>query len=339
MQLSLIHGSLKTPGMNVIKHSETFYSEDIPIVKAAWKTVIEAEPIFHALPLHRTFGQKTIAFDWRETLIEKDSNESIVPGLDGERCIESFFQVVPCKSTPGRWDRSTIIWTVHHALIDGYSASLVFDKVRTVANGTDVQRGPSFWQLARDLRQFQQLHRERGNAYWLAKREIGGSSKGELLLPLPDEKIDQTLGLDGSDVIIDITSIQDKLHSIARDINVTPAAFFNSAWALVLATYVDSDAVVFGAVLSGRGIPLPNAMSTVGPLVNTLPLSVKIERNISVKDFIRSVFQNLVELEGFEWTTPANGFSRQFESALAVQHQRPNPSNFENRGDTFVHPS
>lgn len=328
MQLSLIHGTLKMPGMNVINHSETFYSEDIPIMKSAWKTVMEMESIFHASSLQQYFGEKTIAFDWRETLTGNDANENIFEDPDGDRCIGSFFEVVPCKSIQGQRNRSTVTWIVHHALVDGYSAAIILDKVRTVANGIDVQAGPSFWQLARNLRQFQQSHHERGNAFWLQKSALSNSSTGELLLPVPCEELDSTPSSISSDVIIDIASLQVTVCSTARDINVTPAAFFNAAWALVLATYADSDAVVFGAVLSGRSLPLPNAMTVIGPLVNTLPLLVDIKRDTSVKDFILSVFQNLVELEAFQWTTPANGFSRQYESALAVQFQQPNPSKF-----------
>ena len=328
MQLSLLHGTLKTPGMNVIRHSETFYSEDIPIMKSAWKTVMEMEPIFHASSLQEYFGEKTITFDWREPRTENDTNESIVENPGDDRCIGSFFEVVPCELIQGQRNRSIVSWIVHHALVDGYSAALILEKVRTVANGIDVQAGPSFWQLARDLRQFQQSHRERGNAFWLQKSALSNSSTGELLLPVPGEEINSTPSSIGSDVIIDIISLQDRLVSTARDINVTPAAFFNAAWALVLATYADSNAVVFGAVLSGRSLPIPNAMTVVGPLVNTLPLLIEIKRETSVKDFILSVFQTLVELEAFQWTTPANGFSRQYESALAVQLQQPNPSKF-----------
>lgn len=322
MQLSLIHGTLKTPGMNIITHCETYYSHYIPTMKAAWKTVVEMEPIFQVLPLKKFLEEDRKVFDWRDATAVEEGDEKDGKGLCDENRIGSFFRVVPCTVAPKQLSRSKIIWIVHHSLIDGYSASLVFDKVRRVANGMSVQPGPPFSRLAEDLRLFQQSHRDEGNAYWLKKLEQSNDAKTELLLPYVDEDAGQARN---AEVVSDLSSVVEKLRSAARDMNVTPAAFFNAAWALVLATYADSDMVAFGAVLSGRNLPLPNVAAVVGPLVNTLPLYVNINRSLSVQEFVRSVFENLMELAEFQWTTPEHGFSRSFESALSMQFGPPDP--------------
>lgn len=320
MQMSLIHGTLKTPGMNIITHFETYYSDHIPVMKAAWKTVIEMEPIFQAVTLSKFLEEDRKVFDWYDATSVHQGDPGAIKKLCKESRIGSFFRVVPCRTAPGQRSRSTIIWIVHHSLIDGYSASLVFDKVRKVANGLNVLPGPPFWRLAKDLESFQQLHRDEGNAYWQKKLEQYNGAKTELLLPFVDEGSDQA---GSAEVVSDLSSIVEELQSITRAINVTPAAFFNAAWALVLATYADSDLVVFGAVLSGRNLPLPNVAGVVGPLVNTLPLFVNIERTVSVKEFVRLVFESLTELAEFQWTKPCNGFSRNFESALSIQFAQP----------------
>lgn len=322
MQLALIHGTLKSPGTNIIAHSETYYSDDIPTMKAAWKTVIEMEPIFEVSSLKEFLEEDKKVFDWSDADGAVHDHQKVLQGILKENRIGSFFQVVTCTTPPGQRSRSTIIWIVHHALIDGYSAALVFEKVRKVANGRRVQPGPSFSQLVRDLEIFQQSHRGEGDSYWLRKLDQNASAKTELMLPFVDNQNDQAWG---AEVVVDYSLFAEKLDSTAVDINVTPAAFFYAAWALVLATYSDSGTLSFGAVLSGRNLPLPNVTAVVGPFVKTLPLFVDIDRTVSVKEFVRSVFENLVELADFQWTNHENKFSRNFESALSVQFAQPVP--------------
>lgn len=320
MQLSLIHGTLKSPGTNIITHSETYYSDDIPTMKAAWKTVIEMEPIFGDSSLTKFLEEDRKVFDWYDAVESVDDQSKALEGLLQENRIGSFFQVVTCTTPPGLRSRSTIIWIVHHALIDGYSAALVFDKVRKVANGLKVQPGPPFSQLVRDLEIFKESHRDEGDSYWLRKLGQSASAKTELMLPFVDGQNGQART---AEVVVDYKPFAGELHSTALDINVTPTALFYAAWALVLAKYSDSNIISFGAVQSGRNLPLPNVAAVVGPFVNTLPLFVDIDRTASVKELIRSVFENLVELAEFQWTNPENKFSRNFESALSMQFAQP----------------
>lgn len=46
MQLALLYGSQKNPGTNIINYHESYHPEDLPILKRAWKALVEAEPIF-----------------------------------------------------------------------------------------------------------------------------------------------------------------------------------------------------------------------------------------------------------------------------------------------------
>ena len=101
--------------------------------------------------------------------------------------------------------------------------------------------------------------------------------------------------------------------------NVTSATLYNTAWALVLSKYADSSTVTFGVVLSGRDLPLAGVKEINGPLIITHPLSVKVDPGLSASAFILSVMEALAKLAEFQRTTPENGFSSDFDSALAVQ--------------------
>ena len=319
MQLSLIHGSMKTPGMNVIVHGIPIYTKDIPMMKLAWKTVIEQEPIFQMKALLPKNGK---AFNWHVENEDNRMNEGFTFNPSDGSQIGSFFDVIAQESTANLEPRSTIIWRVHHALVDGYSASVIFNKVRRVAAGESVQPGPNFAETVKEFKLLQNQRRGEGNAYWAKIYAENADAASQLLLHHRnwDVKLDQS----ETDVkTINIGPYYYDICRVARDSNITPSIFFNAAWALVLAKHSDSDAVMFGAVLSGRDLPLSDAMTVVGPLVNTLPLFITLDRKSSVKVFLQSVFRRMLELREFQWTTPDNGYSRNFQSALAVQSVLP----------------
>ncbi|KAM3418422.1 hypothetical protein BST61_g4411 [Cercospora zeina] len=262
LQIAFIHSSIKHPGRNFIVHSETYATtEHISALKEAWKQVIASEPIFNQdFPQHEALEDVTESFNW-EHVVEEDSPED----QQLKHGIGSFFQVrtVDCNF-------SKLIWTVHHSLIDGYSAVMVARKVLSIVNGPETEGSAS--------------------------------------------------------IVVDLEGITSEIQSQARDMGITPTTIFNAAWGLVLSRYCDSDLVSFGAVLCGRCIPMAGALETVGPLLTTLPFMVRIDRSKSVQDFLRSTFDESVELESHQWTTSDHGFNRDFETAVSLQFDFPNCS-------------
>ncbi|KAF9881767.1 nonribosomal peptide synthase [Colletotrichum karsti] len=125
-------------------------------------------------------------------------------------------------------------------------------------------------------------------------------------------------GVEGVDVSadqmhIDLTFKPEEYRSIknaAQQCSVTPATFFYAAWALCLGLYTDSENVVVGAVLSTRNLGLSGSFETIGPMVNTLPLQVDLCWEVSVRDFVKDVFDRMRRLMHYSWTTPDNGFTR-----------------------------
>ena len=324
MQLSLIHGSLKTPGMNIITYSETYYTKDISTLRMAWKTVIDTEPIFNSSAFNQFGRDSCERFLWHEESSVKDEEESrkIIETLRKVNQIGSSFHVFPRKPTPDGDSLSTITWVVHHAFVDGFSASLLFDKVRRKTAGMATNPSPPFSRLCSDLQKLRRSRSKEGNAYWAKRNEFGRLARSELLLPAITKDVIPALF---NETIVDIKALQHGLQSISKKMNITSPSIFNAAWALLLSKYTDSNVVTFGVVLSGRDLPLAGVKETIGPLMNTLPLCLKIDPDLSATSFVCSVMESLTELGEFQWTTPENGFSNNFESALAVQFPQVEP--------------
>ena len=316
MQLLFILGTLRKAGSNVITHSEIYDTNHISVLKEAWRQVMESEPIFNQdFPHHQAVNASTACFDWSDLALQKDIEEK-----DANLSITPSFRVtsIDDSTEPAL---SKVTWTVHHSLIDGYSASVLIDKVLRIANGeAPLPPGPTFSQFIRELNFFRKASRELGNAYWAGKQSDLNKASHELLLPLARSHDDYA---GSSTLTFDITGVAQDIQLRARSIGVTPTSFFNAAWALTLAFYSDSDLVSFGAILSGRNLPIEGALNVIGPLLNALPLVIPFTMSMNIKELLQLTFDELVELEDYQWTTSENGFYRNFHTALSIQLELP----------------
>ncbi|KAF2106355.1 hypothetical protein BDV96DRAFT_625896 [Lophiotrema nucula] len=336
LQESLLQSSLNDARTNFIYYCETHPAHAVPEIKAAWTQVIATEAIFRAQTYtaseritYRSPELPAEDLDWRETF----TNDAAEYRRARTECARLF--EFPGSSNPYRLNisvqfhvitfghrQSTIIWRVHHALIDGYSAGLIFRKLRDTRQGFHVTPSPPFSAAAKALIELQQQRASAGNAFWKHRAQALRTANRELLLPSPDPIPPPSSSAYG-EVVASIIAFSERAQKCAGTLAITPAAVLYAAWALVLSVYTDSDETVVGAVLSGRNLDIPHVDQVVGPLINTLPLLQKVNRADTNRDFLQATFASLGELAEYQWTTPANGFKRDFASALAVQLDLP----------------
>ncbi|KAF2795570.1 nonribosomal peptide synthase GliP-like protein [Melanomma pulvis-pyrius CBS 109.77] len=323
MQLSLVHSTIKTPGRNVISYFETHPTELLPLVKKAWKRVLSLETIFKmTFEIDESggymFEQENMPFLWKESVVKDEKALHVAidraPSFDPLR--GTWFDVYSLPLSSGR-SKSVLMWRVHHAFIDGVSCTLIKEKVHRVLSGKPIKPGPSFIGFTTQLESLQKKMQETTVAFWKRQHERFPSPATRPLLPTPQsihQKSDRpALGL----VAVDFDC--KKLTVYCRRAGVTLASLYYAAWGLVLSRYADSNQVSFGVVLSGRSLPIQGAECVIGPMINTLPLHISLNTASKVEEYARNVFQSLLELTSFEWSSPAHGFTRDFTSAVNVQ--------------------
>jgi hypothetical protein len=151
MQLSLIHGTHRHSGSNIISHTATYYTEDIPKLKSAWERVIRSESIFWGSQWALLESQYQAAFQWEE--MTGETGPQPAPNKHGDGVLKVRFQVSP--STHGADGRlqSRIRCSIHHAFVDGRSFHMLLDKVHQIASGLYPEMSPSFWDWSSALRQ------------------------------------------------------------------------------------------------------------------------------------------------------------------------------------------
>ncbi|KAI0549811.1 hypothetical protein F4679DRAFT_545657 [Xylaria curta] len=316
IQRLMIRDSVKEFGTNIVRYYETYKSEDIPIIKASWNSLFMQEAILRSGYSENLEPLSHTHFDWTETVTQDIIQyDAWVQAPISHSNIRSSWQVITldCSDRPQCNSKSTVIWTVHHALVDGYSARLLLLKLRALAAGRSVSAGPPFAEIAKVIRDPDSDRRREGKLFWDRQNELYENSMSNLQLPPPlGAKRSRGTG----EYIIPLGTNSQIVQMISRECSVTPAAIFYSAWAVVLTVLADSENVVFGTAVLGRNLPIAGIENVIGPLFTTPPFAVHVHGDRTLRGFVSEVFDRITDLTEHHWTIPKHILGLGVQSSL-----------------------
>ncbi|WP_156523270.1 non-ribosomal peptide synthetase, partial [Bordetella ansorpii] len=178
-----------------------------------------------------------------------------------------------------------LIWTSHHLLLDGWSASqLMGDVLSTYAGGQSEPAG-----------------RYRDYIAWLAERDtqadapfwrdaLAGLEAPTLLsqaVAAPRPRAEEA-AYRHHRVRLDAQATA-ALVAYARSQRITLNTLVQGAWALLLGRHTGQRRVVLGATVAGRPTELPQAQRMLGLFINTLPVAVAMAPSLPVGDWLRGI--------------------------------------------------
>ncbi|KAI0182483.1 hypothetical protein EV127DRAFT_492386 [Xylaria flabelliformis] len=325
MQQSLIHGSKAIPGVNIIQYCEIYATAHIPQVKRAWEMLISTEPIFRTH--FRIVNDQYCLFEspdspvrWEEIVVDNRKAFRAAQKVSGHSSsfMDIAFRIVHLiEDTEPR--QSAVVWIIHHALLDGYSRSLLLNKHRRILAGEHVEPAPSYVRFIHRASTPGVLPKVANNDFWSAQKSKIELASGELHLDCPKIQYDPTYA--HKNVILTIDD--DALQKGSKASGVTVASVFHAAWALTLSRFVGSSHVCFGTVVSGRSMPLDGVEAVIGLLIQRVPFQIMIDPNRTASDFLMSVFRHGVALDENLWSTPYNGFGDGFASVVNIHTVEP----------------
>ncbi|GME39287.1 Nonribosomal peptide synthase [Neofusicoccum parvum] len=190
-------------------------------------------------------------------------------------------------------DKRHFVWTVHHALYDGWSTPLILERVQRAHQHLATPR-PS--QMKHFVAHLRRQPRATSEAYW--QRALAGATgpqypslPSRTYLPQPDALVERRIALSrrGASAVMAGTLIR-------------------GAWALVAAQQAGADDVVFGETFTGRGVAVPGAELIEGPMITTVPVRVRVDRAAPVREFLLGIQEQ--------------GFARLPHEHLGMQHIR-----------------
>jgi amino acid adenylation domain-containing protein len=342
VQQGMVLASLRAPtsGAYIVQEVCEFASGfDPERFRRAWRMVAERHPALRTSIEAESgeLGQRVRPepeIEWRE-LDWRDA-----PAAESEPRLEAFLREdwrrgfdfaagTPMRFTLARNpdDSSTLVWTAHHALLDGRSYAIVWRELFHIydrlLDGRAIELPAPLPGPLRSSGQADTASRER---FWR-----------NYLRDLPettDDYIDRTApgGAPGATFSKYSLRLSEDLTNALREFSgrrgLTLHTLIQGAWALLLSRYTGRSDIVFGVTRAGRR---PEDSQRVGVSINTLPVRIRVLPDIEAgqwldqirrdwivtRDYGDASLENLREWCGFAPGTPL------FHSLLVYDHEPP----------------
>ncbi|MBE6046947.1 MAG: amino acid adenylation domain-containing protein, partial [Clostridium sp.] len=179
-----------------------------------------------------------------------------------------------------------MIWNFHHIIIDGWCIGLLLDDflkaVDIIKNGDElyIKEESIFGEYVDWLRR-QPV--KAGINYW--KNLLKDYEEAAVIIPMNKS---ENKGVVKKRTLKISNDLKDKLLELSTKSNVTINTIFESTLGICLQKYNKND-VVFGKIVSGRNVDLNGIESAVGLFINTIPVRVKTEENMTCLQLLKSV--------------------------------------------------
>ncbi|KAJ5637561.1 hypothetical protein N7490_007440 [Penicillium lividum] len=259
---------------------------DIDRFKAAWEQTVVDLDILRTRIIH------TEAMNFAQVILKEDPiswvhaesfsqlpNDSIeLPKFNGAR-LTGYAIVQPRGSSV-----SYFVWSVHHALYDGWSIPLIYRRFEENYKASLNKEPAASYGLFIDYLAKKDM--AECDAFWKSYlSEISTTPFPQNKNAVPDA--------------IRAGNTQHHQMEICRPTNgvdYTIPVLLRAAWAIVVATHTSSPDVCFGETLSGRNIDLPGVGDIAGPVLSTVPTRVKVVKDMSILEYLDSIHQSTTEM-------------------------------------------
>ena len=289
---------------------------DFDAFASAWKHLIARHPVlrtaFVGLGLkdpvqvvHRRPSFAVNRLDWRD--VPDDEQKGRLAEFLKDECRRSFDLAKAPLMRLWVIDRESstyeFVWTYHHALLDGWSVTVVIQELFLVYESIVAHRRVAL-PASRPYREYivwlKKQDQGLAEHYWRktlsgfhapTKLQVGLSSGHEV--PEGVRYHEDEAVLEEDETIA--------LQKYAKQNRLTVNTLVQGAWAMLLGHYSGMNDVVFGATVSGRPAELPGVETMVGLFINTLPVRVTLPSNISLIHWLQELQEHQAAQRQFEY--------------------------------------
>lgn len=199
--------------------------------------------------------------------------------------------------------RHRLLWSFHHALLDGRAFPLVLQEVFNLYDAEREGRTvdlPTRRPYSDYIHWLRGLDLEGAEAFW--RRSLRGfSAPTSLGLPPPDVHGRAGLGARAHQVRLSIEATT-RLTSFAREHGLTLNTLVQGAWAVLLHRYSRESEVLFGATRACRRSALEGAEQMIGLFINTLPVRVVVDPRAPLVPWLRALREDQAGIRPHEHT-------------------------------------
>jgi len=190
---------------------------------------------------------------------------------------------------------SKLLWTMHHIIVDGWCLSLIMNSFYQFYEA--LANGESYAVLREDLlgdtrneyksyvKWLEEQDTEAAYTYW-DNLLIGYDSDADVKAMRACEETERKSLVENVSLGFELT---EKVQEMAVSNDVTISTIMETIWGILLQQLNQTNDVVFGKVVSGRGANVDEIEEMVGLFINTIPLRVTITEQTTFSELIREI--------------------------------------------------
>ncbi|KAH6714878.1 hypothetical protein BKA61DRAFT_734232 [Leptodontidium sp. MPI-SDFR-AT-0119] len=263
-----------------VSATTVFQSLDVRRLSRAWEQVVARHPSLRTVFVESTaregaFDQVVIKNPEARVIRIKSSKSEYQALLKKQQAVP-FLDLQPphrltiCELSTGE---IFIKLDINHALVDGSSMPvLIRDLSSAYENQLPETKAPLYSEYIAYL---QDWPAERGLEYWSSYL----TGVEPCYFPILDDGQPQEQALEVIHINLGVAS-GDLNHFCQRN-GITMSNLFQAVWAIVLQSYIGSDQVCFGYLVSGRDVPIDNIGDAIGAFINMLVCRLNMTGSLS----------------------------------------------------------
>jgi amino acid adenylation domain-containing protein/non-ribosomal peptide synthase protein (TIGR01720 family) len=195
----------------------------------------------------------------------------------------------------------TLVWTFHHALLDGRCFPIllreVFEVYAELAKG-EIAARPAPFPYRRHIDWLRQQSFASAELFW--NELLAGFAVPTPLVvdgQIPEQAVVYRQGEAWATVDRATTT---RLRTLAEAHGLTVNSLFMGTWAILLHRYSGEEDMVFGATRACRKSSVANADQTIGLFINTVPVRVRLRRDDTVLSVCQAVRRQWLDVRPYE---------------------------------------
>ncbi|CRG90971.1 hypothetical protein PISL3812_08019 [Talaromyces islandicus] len=282
-------------GTEEIKPKYRIGSIDISTLQQGWHEVVQRHQILRTVFVQAKVGKRSFLQVVLKSPMSMMKSVSVVDYENESQMLDDDHIQLPSLDMPQHHfkicrvaDGGRLFCRVymHHAIIDGFSVSLLFRDLTQAIDGTlSYQAEPQQYKAFVSYLGEQDHHASL--SFW--SNFLSGASACKLS-SFSGGYPDATKVLRRR---VTWTATQTStIRKVCKHIGISPASFFRSIWALVLRCYTGSDDVCFGTISSGRLIPVTGNTSVVGPMIANVTCRAQMTAAMSVATLLKTMMRD-----------------------------------------------
>ena len=182
------------------------------------------------------------------------------------------------------------IWTHHHILIDGWSASIVRQLLEYSYSNVTLKNIPNYFDYLRYIHNLDWI-----NLYHYWKKQLAGYQPKRLPISTHD-KLQKNLV---EPVFAELSKEQSKqLRATAANNGITLNTIIQATWAVICSYCKQTSDLTIGMTFSHRPREIVNIDHGIGLYLNTLPIRIGLEHN-NFRDLTASLQDQIIQVINF----------------------------------------